>query len=116
MISKLHFEYILIGEIENVDAEFPGFYGNFTLLLDITDDFSAQILNYINFSKRYADFFVQEHLTDSDLEQELLREENEYLHLINSENWYIIDPDGNKIKILVPIFDTNNGIIWRINS
>lgn len=115
MPEKLYFEMTLIGDIESTESEFPSFNGNFTQTLVSTDQISNHIINYIDFSKRYTDFYMNEEEVPDDLEQKLLDEEEKYVDLINSNSWHIIDSTGVKTKILVPTFDSQNIINWRLN-
>ena len=117
MLDKLYLDNLLIGEIQYLDHDFPTFNGQFNLILKPTDPDSKQIIDYIDFSCRQTSFYMNENEDDEeDLEEKLLAEELKYENLINSENWKIIESDGQLTKILIPTFDKENGINWRLNT
>ena len=116
MVDKLYFDNIFIGEIENYSRNFPSFNGDFKLSLDSKDKIALHILNYIDFSKRQSEFYENPIETDKyeAVEDELVKEEETYIDLINSNSWKIRQDNGEIKKILVPVFDDQE-IIWRLS-
>ena len=116
MADKLYFDNIFIGEIENNSSDFPSFNGDFKLLLDSKDKTALHISNYIDFSARQSEFY--ENQIDIDnyeaVEDELVKEEETYIDLINSSAWTIHENNGEVTKILVPVFG-NDEISWRLS-
>lgn len=45
----------------------------------------------------------------------MCEEENQFLDIINSTDWYIVNEESEKIKVLCPIFHPNNEIVWQID-
>lgn len=45
----------------------------------------------------------------------MCEEENQFLDIINSPDWYIVNEESEKIKVLCPIFHCNNEIVWQID-
>jgi len=115
MPDQLYFDNFLIGNIENLEAEFPNFSGQFTVLLKPIDDMSKRILSYIDFSQRQTDFYLNNESENEQEEGKLAEEENTFDDLINSNSWYIIDHSGQKVNILIPAFDSKKNLSWRIN-
>lgn len=116
MTDKLYFDNLLIAEIENTEADFPNFTGQFKLLLTPGEGTSSHVLNYINFSQRQNEFYLGEDVENEDLEERLLIEESAFDDLINSNSWHIIDHTGQKTRIMHPTFDFQNTLLWRINT
>ncbi len=116
MQDKLYFDQLLIGGIENTDSDFPNFSGDFLLSLQPEDELSRQILNYIDFSRRQTNFYLTNEEPDEEQEEKLMEEENTFDSLISSNSWHIIDHTGHKTRILIPSFDSQNTVSWRLNS
>jgi hypothetical protein len=116
MAEKLYFDNIFIGEIEYNSSDFPSFSGDFKLFLDSKDKISLHILNYIDFSARQSEFYenqidIKNYET---VEDELVKEEEKYIDLINSNGWTIQENNGEITKILVPVFGEDE-ISWRLS-
>lgn len=120
MADKLYFDNILVGDIKYNNGDFPSFNGDFKLLLTPADNLSKHILNYIDYSSRHDRYYasmegaVEYEPTENELEN-LEVEENEYVDLIETDNWKIIESNGTITKILIPLFSFDNTIVWRLN-
>jgi len=42
-------------------------------------------------------------------------EEAQFADLIESGNWWLVDQNGKRIAILIPVFCTDNQINWRLD-
>ena len=50
---------------------------------------------------------------DDEIYSQMCEEEEQYLDIINSSDWYLLNDKGETIKILCPIFHDNNEITWQ---
>ena len=69
------------------------------------------IMRLIKHSVRYS-IYLENGETGDDGDQ-LLKEENEFLDLINCSDWYLINEKKEKVNILCPFFHEDNGITWQ---
>ncbi len=78
--------------------------------------------NYLNPSDRLAEFIrlsiryseCLESGTEEELE-EISKEEKQFMELINSQDWFILNKNKEKTKILCPVFHEGNEITWQID-
>lgn len=104
----LFFQDIMIGKTTVKEYDFPSCFGEFELT---NMNLPEHINDYISYSIE-----AQKLMEHDESEWEKFMEANEYKYadLIESEDWYLIDEQGKKEEILVPIFE-ENGITWRWN-
>jgi len=50
---------------------------------------------------------------DDEIYSQMCEEEEQYLDIINSSDWYLLNDKEETIKILCPIFHDNNEITWQ---
>jgi hypothetical protein len=111
MIYDFYFANIKIATIKNAVEEFLNCHGSYIL----EDDF----VNLHSGNDLHA--FVESQINNpppieaSKLEEFDQSEDDRYIHFIDSNDWLLIDQDGEKIPILVPIFNSNIDITWRFN-
>jgi hypothetical protein len=91
-----------VGIIENQGSDFPSFSGKFTKNPKLEN---KKISEYISYSTKRDDETYDASFT----------EEKQFIELINSEGWYLVDENNSKTLILVPVFHRTNGISWRLN-
>ena len=120
MTNKLYFDNILVGDIKYNNGDFPSFNGEFKLLLIPADNLSKHILNYIDYSSRQDRYYASmegavEYEPTENEQDELDAEENNFVDLIETEKWNIIESNGTITKILIPQFSFDNTIVWRLN-
>ena len=113
-MHKLFYDTLLIGEVELTNNDFPDLTGNFTMLLTSSDPISELLFNYIDFSRRQVEFYSGDELNE-ELEEKLSVEEMTYEDLINSTKWRMEEENGKSVKILIPTFDKDNVIGWRLS-
>ena len=65
---------------------------------------------YIIHSIKGSDYLEQ---GEDEKFRELCEEDTQYLDVINSSDWIIIDKNGKRIKILCPAFHGNKEITWQ---
>lgn len=107
MTDKLYFDNILVGDIKYNNGDFPSFNGEFKLLLIPADNLSKHILNYIDYSSRQDRYYASmegavEYEPTENEQDELDAEENNFVDLIETEKWNIIESNGTITKILIP--------------
>jgi hypothetical protein len=118
MPDKLYFGNIVIGEITCTDANFPSSNGTFRLTLPFDLHLFMIISKFIDHSYRLNDFYENAKESDDrvEMENEFAAAENNFLDLINSDQWSILEEAGERIGILVPSFWRPDGITWRLNA
>ena len=108
---QLHYRNHVIATIEENDADFPTFFGSYTLAADIEAPELADVRDYIEYSIRIWPLIEQDRLEESPLD-----EDQRFIDLIETDEWSLTEVESQKrISILIPIFCTNNGINWRLN-
>lgn len=109
MIYSLYFDTVKIGTIIQTNSNFPSNYGE-VIYNDNLEENDA-ITNYINYSIEADKLFSKD---ESEWLEFIENEEQNYLDLINSEQWTLKN-NNELINILTPIFHKNNRISWRYN-
>lgn len=115
MTSELYYGNILIGSVTDIKSDFPNLCGYFNLLLKPIDVISSQITEYIKFSPELMEFYLYTSEINQKAESILLEKENLYENLINSNEWKLVDLNGEVTKILIPTFDKEGIISFRFN-
>lgn len=111
---RLFFDHLNVGTIEFITSDFISLTGKFTLELTLNDSISAHLLNFISFSKEQSVFYTKTLFTEEE-ENEILLKEIQFIDLIESEKWYLIDENNIVSKILAPVFDENEFVVFRYN-
>jgi hypothetical protein len=102
-----------IGEVEVTSGEFPTAHGIFQPCeIAETDPLRSHIQNYINFSMQAATIGEEDDYGER-WEDFQIAGERDYLDLIDSEAWYLLDASGTKTSITVPVFHGDREISWR---
>ena len=111
MYYQLLYKDHVIAEITAEDSDFPTFFGKYTLSagLDQLPEMT-QVLSYIDYSVRIWPLIEEDRTDEIDYD-----EENQFIDLIESEDWWLLDENGEKTGILIPVFCTDNGINWRLD-
>ena len=100
----------VIATVEERDADFPAIWGSFELDPGLRDDPSLRrVVDYIEFSIRTWP------LIDAGRTEETYEEESQFQDLIDSSDWWLADQDGQLLPILIPVFETNGRINWRLD-
>lgn len=69
-----------------------------------------RLSEYILFSQRENDSFEN---GDEKLLAEIAESNSTYIDFMESEDWFIIDNNAKRIKILCPLFFAENEIVWQ---
>ena len=111
MNYTLKYKDIEVGKIKREDEDFPNLWGTFTRSESLADE---AILKFIELSIQESSLIKEEHLRDISKEMDALGMQIEpYMYFIDSEEWVLISEVGETEKILVPSFESSNGIVWR---
>lgn len=97
--------------VEEKDADFPTFFGEYRLLNEIESPELAHVRAYIDYSVRVWPLIEEDRVDEISS-----AEEATFMDLIESEEWFLVEVDsGRRIGILIPIFCTGNRVSWRLN-
>jgi len=101
----------VIAEVTAEDSDFPTYFGKYTLSSGL-DQLAAisHVLSYIEYSVRVWPLIEEDRGDEIDYE-----EENQFIDLIESGDWWLLDENGEKTGILIPVFCTDYGINWRLD-
>ena len=127
MQYELYYQDLWIGSVERTPTEWPWVAGDFTLnpqLLDDPSEVAQRILAFRDLTMEEER--LSEQLAQPDLSEELAtaysqaidaiygREEAEFSNLIESPDWYLLDPTSQeRIAIVCPSFNQDKTISWR---
>jgi hypothetical protein len=110
---KLFWEDILLGTIKEQ-------------YFDHRSSGSIEIYDYENLRLKYSrlvDFIELSKASSESLEngdeqnyEKFSQKENDFLDIINSDNWYLMNSSFEKTKILCPIFHWDNELTWLIDT
>lgn len=110
MRYKLVFGGVHLGDVTQVDADFPNLFGIFQPA-NASDhpEVRRRIDEYVGYSVE------ADRLTDEPGKYDAYAEENEarFLDLIESEDWWMEDERGQRSPTLIPNFCRDSGIVWR---
>lgn len=111
MKYQLFYQQHLIATVEETNAEFPSFFGDYQLepIADVPE--LAHVRAYIDFCVRVSALREQERFDDPALSEEEL-----FTDLIESPDWSLVETKTQqRIPILIPIFFTD-GVTWSLNT
>jgi hypothetical protein len=112
-LYQLFYGDVKIGEIVDVRDEFPTAHGSFKpSAISAAEPLRSHIQNYINFSIQAAAIGEEDDYGQR-WEDFQFTGEQDYLDLIDSEAWYLLDASGTKTVITVPVFHGDREISWR---
>lgn len=109
MQYTLYFSNIKIGTVTQLDADFPNLSGTYELAASLVGK-NQLFDNYIAYSVQ-SDTLMSRDMAA--WEKFMEQEEHKYQELIDSENWKLIDEDGQPRSILIPIFGEDHRFVWR---
>ena len=98
-----------LASVTRTGSDFPNLWGEYQLKEGIReDDRLRHVVDYIESSIRTAQ------LAEADQQNEALYawEEN-FIDLIESNQWFLVDEKGQREPILIPIFHSKQEIGWR---
>jgi hypothetical protein len=102
-----------IGEVEMISSDFTTFNGAFEPCeIPEAEPLRSHIQNCINFSIQAATIGEEDDYGQR-WEDFQITGERDYLDLIDSEAWYLLDANGTKTSITVPVFHGDREISWR---
>ena len=98
-----------LASVTRTGADFPSLWGEYQLEEGIReDDRLRHVVEYIDYSIRTAPLFeaARPHVPRVD-------EEDNFIDLIESKQWFLLDEKGEREPILIPIFHSERDIGWR---
>ena len=111
MIYRLLYDAIDVGQVTHTDGDFPSCFGTWIPKpLDEEDPVQKHVCRYIEYSIESMRLLDAEDPTWEEFAQ---REEEAFLDLISSECWWLVEPTGTQIPILVPLFRSSGELTWR---
>ena len=111
MNYKLLYGDHIIGDVKEDDSDFPTFFGKYKLISGLQKKPAlAHIVSYVDYSIRVWPLIEADRMDAIDYE-----EEAQFMDLIESGNWWLVDQNGKRIAILIPVFGTDNYINWRLD-
>ena len=113
MKYQLYFGGHAIAVVEEKGDDFPTYFGEYQLLNEIEAPELERVRAYVDYSVRVR---VWRPAEQDRMEESSLAEEETFMDLIESEEWYLVEADsGERIGILIPIFRIGNRVSWRLN-
>ncbi len=98
-----------IATITHESSDFPTLFGTYVPIEDESaDELSAHLRAYIVMSVE-----VWPAIEAGEYDEDAMAAEEPFLDLIESEQWALIDPDGSRRPIQIPVFETGGRINWR---
>jgi hypothetical protein len=74
---------------------------------------NIHLAHFIKHSIRYS-IYLENGETGDD-EDAILEEANQFIDLIDSADWYLLNEKEEKVKILCPFFNEDDGITWQLD-
>ncbi|MET3026501.1 hypothetical protein ABXT06_07500 [Flavobacterium sp. UW10123] len=112
---ELYWKEIHIGSLIETNWDMRS-SGDIAFSADFLKKFSEEIIHLSNLIKNSIRLSIYlENGETGDDGDEILEEENKFLDLINSTDWYLINEKEEKVKILCPFFHEDNGITWQLD-
>lgn len=110
---ELYFKETLIGSLTETNWDMRS-SGDIIFAFDYLAEFpeNLHLANYIKHSIEVSLFYEN---GDIENEDKLYEESNNYLDLIYSSDWLLVNDKGEIEKTLCPMFHENNGITWQID-
>ena len=107
----LKYKEVEVGEVILQEEDFLNMWGSFRINDSLDNE---DILNLVSLSKRESDLIEEDHLRDIDEELSIVSDNMElYTYLIDSEDWVLINNEGDTLPILVPSFKSDDSLVWR---
>jgi hypothetical protein len=112
MKFRLFYKDIEIAILKLLDSDFPNLYGHYEMSrdFDCTSPKHKLLNDYIDFSIRSNELLDED---EAQYEAYLKKNENQFMDLIESEEWYLINEDKERRSILAANFLNDEHIIWR---
>lgn len=107
MIPKdLYFENELVASLSDSYIEWPRSQS----IYKINAKVRSELIDYIQQCLDYS--ILLDKSDENAMKKHVATEELKFLHLINSEEWFLIDQNDKKHEILVPMFHPENCVVW----
>lgn len=109
----LYFKETLIGSLTETNWDMRS-YGDIIFAFDYLAEFpeNPRLADFIKLSIKISQCLDEGRQEDED---KLCEEENNYLDLIETSDWLLVNDKGETEKTLCPMFHENNEITWQID-
>lgn len=119
MSYELYFSDTKVGTIEYLESDFPSLYGQIIFdekYLISNEPEISRVKQYLKLQAESCRFLDIEHEQTVETELEKINSKlDEYMDLIETDEWYLVDIDRRKHCILSPIIRLDNEVTWRWN-
>jgi len=102
---ELYFQEELVAFLSDSQIEWP----RSDSIYRTNKELKSELADYIQSSVKCSALIDK---LDQETRDYIEAEERTFTHLIDSDEWYILDEDGKKHPILVPIFHPENIVVW----
>jgi hypothetical protein len=123
MHDRLYYAHVYVGEIVTLDEDFPNRYGSFRFGLLPNDALAKRVLLYMYDSMLTTGYvpgyemqlaeWVEKHGWKT-MHNEWQLEKSDFMDLIESKGWRLVEINGNVIPLLAPVFRSDQTIVWRM--
>ncbi len=106
--KKLFFQEELVAFLSDSQIEWPRSDSIYKINKELKSELVAYIQSSIDYSiltDKNNEEAMQNHVDNVDIK---------FMHLINSDEWFIIDQNDKKHNILAPIFHPEDIIVWML--
>jgi hypothetical protein len=117
----LYFGALKVGVVTQSASDFPNLWGTIAYDPSLAEPRSAEVVRFVKFvvlNQESTRLMDMEHEPGMPREQEALCAELEahFNDYIESEEWHLIDKQGQRLPILCPILRGSDEIVWRWNA
>ena len=120
MVYDLFFRKLKVGVVTYVDSDFPRMFGAISFERSVVkpaSDDAIRLARFIELCReqtRLIDVMDKQDVTKELDENNATMTEN-YLDLMETNDWMLIDENGKILPILCPIFSDDGKIVWYWN-
>ena len=115
-IYTLFFGTTKLGTVVHEYSDFPNECGTFTrrgtLGTRPSEALAKLVIDYSIESWRSLDAGDDPKVIEKKYEKQI----PQLLECVDSDQWFLVDADGNESRILMPNFQLDSGIVWRWNT
>ena len=117
----LYFGALKVGVVTRTDSDFPNLWGTIACELWLSSPRSREeerLVRYFALDRECNRLLEVEHEVDNFREQAAIiaEIEAEFMDVVESEEWRLVDGGGGELPILCPGFHDDGGLVWRWGS
>ncbi|MBE8723680.1 hypothetical protein [Flavobacterium hungaricum] len=109
---ELYFKDIHIGSLKETNWDMRS-AGDIVYHFDFSEEASenSSLAALIRLSIKSSTYWDE--VGEDETYFEMCKQQEQFLDIIESPDWYIVDDKVKKVQILCPIFHNNNTIVWQ---